>query len=89
MIDTDKLRALDEWLKERIPEEDEFQQFGPINIFRQCQESILAMAEDNKRLKEALERIALSGDGEDVFERSTLYGTFQAIARRALGKDKA
>lgn len=51
--------------------------------------AILAMAEDNKRLREALERIALSGDGEDVFERSTLYGTFQAIARRALGKDKA
>lgn len=46
--------------------------------------AILAMAEDNKRMREALERVALSGDGEDVFERSTLYGTFQTIARRAL-----
>lgn len=48
-----------------------------------------ALKAANARMREALERIALSGDGEDVFERSTLYGTFQTIARRALGKDQA
>ena len=53
-IDTDKLRALDEWLQERIPEEDEFQQFGPVNIFRDCQDAILAMAEERERMREAL-----------------------------------
>lgn len=47
-------------------------------------ERVAALEAENARLREALERIALSGDGEDVFERSTLYGTFQNIARRAL-----
>lgn len=46
--------------------------------------AILAMADEIERLRTALERIALSGDGEGVFERSTLYGTFQNIARQAL-----
>lgn len=42
--------------------------------------AILAMAEENKRLREALERIALSGSSAETYRR---------IARRALGKDKA
>lgn len=43
-----------------------------------------ALKAEIERLRTALERMALSGDGEDVFERSMLYGTFQAIARQAL-----
>jgi len=39
-------------------------------------------------MAKALERIALSGEGEDVFERSTLYGTFQVIARTALAASR-
>lgn len=40
----------------------------------------------NERLREAMERIALSGEGESVFERSALYGTFQDIDRNAISQ---
>ncbi|WP_395393022.1 hypothetical protein WBP07_17810 [Novosphingobium sp. BL-8A] len=48
--------------------------------FPEVHAAILAMAEENKRLREALEMIASSGSSAETYRR---------IARRALGKEKA
>lgn len=99
-IDTDKLRLEihtgdgktinrgDDWTllagDIAIMDESGFRSLdGPPFIAR----TILAMAEENKRLREALERIAQANRGEGGCYYTNLANI--AIARRALGKEKA
>lgn len=98
-IDTDKLRALDEaarepglsmpgepaWLIERDRRENARKQLAA--ALRDSLPAILAMAEENKRLREALERIERAGTFQPHREDPPAFDAYADIARRALGKE--
>lgn len=90
MIDVEKLKKLHEDASSARPDGDgDFSSYikaeGALSRYlKECVPAILALAEREKRMREALERIMILDRKEGDVD-----GMYATIARRALGEEKA